>query len=251
MLYGKLIRNWDKFQRYTQFLGTREALSLIFQEISKKERLRLITIANEEIYIRTNTPDLTVAINSLIEKEYENIHITDPKMIIDAGANIGTSAIFFAQKYPNATVLAVEPEQGNYNILLKNIVSFQNIIPIQAALWGTNDTKTIQNRFTGHWGYTIVNTDKPVESTGQQIECITMMDLIEKYNIDCIDILKMDIEGGEKSVFDTAENWINKVKVITVELHERIRMGCEKSFYLATKEFSHFEKNGEKITAYS
>ena len=70
------------------------------------------------------------------------------------------------------------------------------------------------------------------------------------YGIESIDLLKMDIEGGEKDVLENAQGWIDCVDTITVELHDRICMGCDRAFYLATKDFVRFEKQGEKVTAY-
>ena len=71
--------------------------------------------------MRTNSPDLKVAIRTLFKSEFENIELSNVSFIIDAGAYIGSSAIFFAEKFPNATIVAVEPEIGNYAMLLKNI----------------------------------------------------------------------------------------------------------------------------------
>ncbi len=73
---------------------------------------------------------------------------------------------------------------------------------------------------------------------------------MEKYSIDKIDLLKMDIEGGEKNVLENSSDWIDSVDIITVELHDRICVGCDRAFYLSTKDFKTFEKHGEKITAY-
>ena len=73
---------------------------------------------------------------------------------------------------------------------------------------------------------------------------------MQNYDIDTIDIFKMDIEGGEKDVLEDATEWMGKVDVFTAELHDRICMGCDRAFYLATKDFVRFEKHGEKVTAY-
>jgi len=246
----KITRIYKDLLRHSQLIGFKESLHFAFNDAINKVELRLIEIANEQLYVRTTTPDIKVANSILIEGEYDIITAYDPKVIIDAGAHIGVSAIYFAQKYPEARVYAIEPEQNNYQILLKNIEGFQNITPIRAAIWGTNEYRTILNRFTGPWGYTISETSNKTETTGQQINCITMMDIINKFNIDRIDILKMDIEGGEKAVFESADEWINKVQIIAIELHDRICMGCDRAFYLATKDFLQFEKSGENIVAY-
>ncbi len=224
----------------------------ILDELFKREIVRMIGIGGTNIYVRTNTSDLDVAIRSLFYKEYENISCSDPKVIIDAGANIGTSAIFFAKKYPKARVLAVEPEERNFDMLLKNTKNYKNIIAIKAAIWGVVDKRIIQSRFTGHWGYTVSDSDthNRTESTGKEVDCVTVGSLMEKYSIDKIDLLKMDIEGGEKNVLENSSDWIDSVDIMTVELHDRICLGCDRAFYLSTKNFKTFEKHGEKITAY-
>ena len=58
----------------------------------------------------------------------EVLNVTHPEVIreihqlyIDAGANIGLTSIYFANKFPNAKIVALEPEIDNYIILQKNI----------------------------------------------------------------------------------------------------------------------------------
>lgn len=231
-------------------MGFKECVLFKVLGYFNKKSLRLINIANEQLYIRTATSDFNTAVSCLVTKEYENIECSNPLAIIDAGANIGTSAIYFAKKYPSAKVFAIEPENENFDILKKNIYKYKNIIPIKAAIWGKQETRAIQDRLTGPWGFTVCETNIKVKPMNQQVYCITIGSLMEEYDLDFIDILKMDIEGSERNVFENAEDWINRVGIITVELHDRICKGCEKSFKLATREFSRFEKNGEKIIAY-
>lgn len=239
-----------RFSKYRKAIDGSDSYLCILNELLGREVVKRVFIKGVGVFIRTNTPDLDVAISSLFEKEYGHIRVSDPQVIIDAGANIGTSAVFFARKYPNAKIIAIEPEESNFNLLLENIKDYSNIIAIKAAIWGTPDKRNIQNRFTGHWGYTVSETFNKTESTGQEIDCITMDLLMAEYGIESIDLLKMDIEGGEKDVLEKSGSWVDSVKVITVELHDRICMGCDRAFYLSTKDFSRFEKRGEKVTAY-
>jgi FkbM family methyltransferase len=192
----------------------------ILDDLLNREKLRMVRIDGTSLYVRTNTPDLNVAISSLYKREYDHIRARSPETIIDAGANIGTSAIFFARKFPHARVIAVEPEKGNFDILLKNTSSYDNIVAVNAAIWGETGRRNIHNRFTGHWGYTVSDTNNSTESTGQDIDCITIPSLMEKFDIKTIDILKMDIEGGEKSVLENSSDWIDSVEIITAELHD-------------------------------
>ncbi len=235
---------------YSKMMGFKELIILKVLERLNKKSLRLINIANEQFYIRTATTDFKIAITCLVTEEYGNLECSNPSVIIDAGANIGASSVYFAKKYPKAKIFAIEPEQENFDILKKNIEKYTNIVPIKVALWDNQEIKTIQDSLNGSWGFSICETDNKVVPTNQQVDCITIGSLMNKYDLEFIDILKMDIEGSEKKVFENAEDWINKVGIITVELHERICIGCLEAFNHATRDFIRFEKNGEKITAY-
>lgn len=216
----------------------------------RREVLRNVIIKGTQVYVRTNTPDLAVAISSLHDEEYGHLRLPQPKIIIDAGANIGTSSVYFAQQFPNARIFAVEPEASNFQLLRKNVAQYPNVVAVQAAFWGAIGTRKIQNRFTGHWGYTVAETTNRTQETGQEINCVTIDSFMKEHGIESIDLLKMDIEGGEKDVLENSQGWIDSVSTMTVELHDRISMGCTRAFYLATKDFSVFETHGEKVTAY-
>ena len=234
----------------TRVIGLRLALTTVVLKMLRVEKVIKIAIQGQPVFIRSATPDLKVALSSLAENEYADIECESPSVIIDAGANIGTSAIFFAMKYPRAKIYAVEPESGNFKMLVKNTSQFENVIPIRAALWGKHERRTVQSRNTGHWGYTVAETHNKTESTGQEIECITMGELMEQHGITEISLLKMDIEGGEKVVLENSASWINYVKIITIELHDRICAGCSAAFTEATKGFVRFDRHGEKFIAY-
>ncbi|WP_168441930.1 FkbM family methyltransferase [Pontiella desulfatans] len=225
-------------------------MTFFFDEWAGRERIRNISINGVDLQVRSGSSDLDVVISSLVEDEYGHLDCPNPRIIVDAGANIGTSAISFARKYPHAKVFAIEPENGNYGLLVKNTESYGNVVPIKAAIWGAEGEKFIQNRATGAWGYTIADGVDGAESMGQATKCITMPHLMKEYGIETIDILKMDIEGGEKDVLENSSAWIDRVQVMTVELHDYICMGCDRAFYLATRSFNRFERHGEKVTAY-
>src|SRR4029453_16016552 len=66
---------------------------------------------------------------------------------------------------------------------------------------------------------------------------LTIDRLMRQYGWDYIDLLKIDIEGAEKEVFETSASWIGKVGIIVVELHDRSKAGCSRSVYAAVKGF--------------
>ena len=48
---------------------------------------------------------------------------------------------------------------------------------------------------------------------------------------------KVDVEGSEKEIFSTADSWLSFVDVICIELHDRFKSGCSRSFFKAVEDF--------------
>ena len=69
------------------------------------------------VNLRLNTSDIPTFEKIFVHLEYQVDRIIDPKVIIDAGANIGLSAIYFSNKYPSANIIAIEPETFLFKLL--------------------------------------------------------------------------------------------------------------------------------------
>lgn len=231
-------------------LKWRQAATLSMLNILKKSKKIKINVGDVGLFIRSSSPDFSVVKESLVYGEFDDIKVYNPKTIIDLGANIGTSAIALARQFPDATIFAVEMEESNFDILRENIAPFKKIVPVHAAVASASGTREIFDRKTGPWGYTIADTQNDTSELGQKIEALTLDSLCERFHIDKIDILKVDIEGAEKEIFEASGRWLDITSSIVVELHDYITMGASRAFYIATVDFSHFERHGEKIIAY-
>lgn len=205
---------------YTKMIGWKDFIRIRLYNRFGKKVLMSINMADIPLYLRTATTDFNTAAMCLLFEEYAHLTYPSPAVIVDAGANIGASSIYFARRYPNAKVFAIEPELENFALLQKNTQAYANILPIRAALWSDQSTRMIHDAATGAWGFTVCDAEKEVAPTGQYVQCVSIAAIMDKYAIDFIDILKMDIEGSEKVIFEHAEDWINRVGVITIELHE-------------------------------
>lgn len=169
--------------------------------------------------------------NEIFRDQFYNIDYSEVKYIIDAGGHIGLAAVYFALQYPDAKILSMEPEDSNYNILLKNTICFPNIIPVKAALWSHKTFVSIVNPEESPWGFKVSDNDRK-----DKILALNIQDALELLDTDYIDILKINIEGSEIEVFEASEKWIEKVKYIIIELHDRLRTGCSDSFHDAIKD---------------
>jgi hypothetical protein len=81
------------------------------------------------------------------------------------------------------------------------------------------------------------------------VPSVTIGDILRESGFDHIDILKLDIEGAEKELFREGwEEWLPKVRMIVIELHDRFVPGCSQSFYSAIlKRPFRQEVNGENV----
>jgi FkbM family methyltransferase len=199
-----------------------------------------------KLAMRKNTSDEKVFWQIFVEKELDLDYKIEPKLIIDGGANIGASTLWFAKKFLSAQIIAIEPEEYNFKILQKNCGSLPNVKLIKAALWNKNIDLKIKNIGLGKWGFVVVES-KPDDK--KKISAITIDNILTDSGHEEISILKLDVEGSEKELFESGfESWLGKVKVLIIELHERMLPGVEKSFRSAIAKYDFTEiKNGEKI----
>jgi FkbM family methyltransferase len=139
------------------------------------------------------------------------------KYIIDGGANIGAESLRFRHFHPQATVLAVEAEAGNFEVLRLNAAGDPKIIPIHAALWPHAGTVAVEQG-PGNESFTVREASSHVAG----VTAITVTELMQKHGFPCIDILKLDIEGSEKELFGgNVADWLSLVKVLIVEPPDR------------------------------
>lgn len=201
------------------------------------------------VYLRLRSSDVSVLQQVLIIAEYELEVCLHPRVIVDAGANIGLTSVFFANKYPDAKIVAIEPEPMNYELLLKNTAPYSNIIAVQAALWNVSTELALIDSGLGSYGFqTHAGGISGHPGMVRYVPSITMYKLMKDYQLDHIDILKIDIEGAEKEVFENATPWIDQVRAIQVETHDNMKAGCSRAVYLATKDFDSEFRKGETIS---
>lgn len=202
------------------------------------------------IKLRIPSSDVSTYEQIFINSEYDFISKEQPKVIIDAGANIGLAAIYFANRYPGATIIAIEPERSNYEFLKINTELYPNIVPVHAALWNKNEEISLVDPGLGKWGFMTEpknSTEKLQGTNCHTVSAMTVGKIILDYKIERIDVLKIDIEGAEREVFSDTTSWIDKVDSIIIELHERMKRGCNRSFYQGSGGFDDEWLQGENV----
>jgi FkbM family methyltransferase len=195
------------------------------------------------VWLRVSTSDVEVFQQVLTNQEYEVSCGNVLNTIIDAGANAGFASIFYANKYPKARIFAIEVAEANFRVLAKNVAPYKNIIPIHAALWSAEGQIGISGREHGYWGFRVLGSSEMLKET---VPAITVNGLMNRYNIEYIDLLKIDIEGAEKEVLENSGTWIDKVGAIAIETHDRFKPGCTEALNRAAIPF-HFRRTKGEI----
>lgn len=182
--------------------------------------------AKNKQYVHNFTPQLPVRFNDpqafllsvqelFIEEIYRFRPTSNTPRILDCGAHIGMSVLFFKHNYPGAVITAFEPDTANFQLASNNISGwkFENVELVPKAIWIHNDQ--IQFQQTHDMGSNIVDG---VETSGEgvvQIPCQRLRDLLNEE----IDFLKLDIEGAEYEVIKDSADRLRNVKNIFLEYH--------------------------------
>ena len=164
------------------------------------------------ILIRPGTQDSHTIINNVVRKEYDQMKLsTPPKWMIDAGAYIGDTSAYFLSRFPELCIVALEPNPSAYQMAKLNLEPYgSRAILLQKGLY-TSDGIAF---FSGD------NTGASIGKTGFEIDCTTVLTLLERFSIPRIDILKMDIEGAEEAIFNAEpERWLSRVNMLIIEIH--------------------------------
>jgi FkbM family methyltransferase len=134
--------------------------------------------------------------------------------IIDCGAYIGTSILYFKTNYPTAKILAFEPDEDNFEILSKNVNSwsFDNVEVINKAIWENNEPINFESK--GEMSGSI-QTDASQSSKNNLVKTQRLFDLLDVK----IDLLKIDIEGAEYEVIKDCDSKLKNVEKLFIEYH--------------------------------
>lgn len=122
-------------------------------------------------------------------------------LIIDASADIGAGAVFFNYKFPQARVIAIEPDTSKFQLLAANTTGLP-VERVQAAVAATG-------------------------STDAAAPCVAVNDLYEKTADSTPFIVKLDVEAGD--LFTANTEWVERTPVIIMALSDHLIPGTDAS----------------------
>jgi FkbM family methyltransferase len=241
----RVVRNdhWKFLIWYRSCFGFLPAIRA-YIELLRNQRIGCAPndLTGGSVFLRPGTTDQDVYAEIFIQKEYD-LDLGNPMFIVDAGAHIGLSSVFFASKYPKATIVALEPEPSNFDILLLNTRGHTNIRPIQAGLWSRKTHLRIQDSNVATWSFRVLENP-----SNEGIPAVGIRDIMSDFNATQIDVLIIDIEGSELEVLSHDNSWIDDVRTLIIELHDRFQPGCSEALDKALSGYDYCKsKSGESI----
>jgi len=238
-----------------RYFGFSEGIS-IFLKIIFSNKNGIISLTSKKfknpVQVRKSDSDLPIFYQVFAELQYDiNYNLKfSPINIIDCGANVGYSCLYFAANFPEASIIGIEPQKDNFKQLEHNVNNYPNIKVINAAIWDRNTSLTIKNE--DEWSASFEVKEQEELAQGFSLKGITINELMDKFNIPVIDILKIDIEGAEYNLFaNDPHPWLSKTRCLIIELHDLLSPGTSQVFF---KEMARYQWNtfirGENIVSF-
>ena len=183
-----------------------------------------------------------------IDREYDIDVPFTPSTIIDLGANVGYASILFANRFASARIFALEPEAGNNAQAVKNTRPYPNIRMVQGAIWHEPAPINLVDKGLGEAAYMV----EPGEGE-HMVNAYTIPGIMQEMDTDIIDILKIDIEGAEKELFEhNFSYWLPRTRILIVETHDRYRKGTSHAVFGALSQYNFsLTLSGENLVLYN
>ena len=141
--------------------------------------------------------------------------VREPR-ILDCGANIGIASTYFKRRYPLARITAFEADPSLAAMCRRNLIANGDTdVEVKAsAVWTSNGT--IEFVCEGTDSGAVASLETSVTGARQQVPADRLRDWLD----DPIDLLKLDVEGAELPVLEDCRDRLDRVRAITIDLHE-------------------------------
>ena len=229
-------------------IGMRSAVLVerALREHSPPENAKLIEVTlpgyASPIYLRSCTADVNTFYQIIVNTEYDIRPFKQFQridglyrkatangrrpLIIDCGANIGLSTIWFARLFPEAQIFAVEPAADNIEVAKQNLRAYPNVTLLHGAVWDRPVRLKISDTTVSPDAYQVIEADDgAAKNLGDTLKAFTIPEIIDMADTHQALIVKIDIEGGEATLFRSNTEWLGVTDLITIELHDWLLPG--------------------------
>ncbi|MBZ4019319.1 hypothetical protein CCS38_26965 [Streptomyces purpurogeneiscleroticus] len=200
-----------------------------------RQRWRIPGGDHADIVLRANQSDLTVLKEVFLNRCYELPAECGGRLrtIVDIGANCGLASAYLAARHRPDTLVAVEPLAENVQVLRHNAARADARWRIEECAAAAT-TEPLDFYISGYWC-----TATAVESVGRRrlslphrieqamprelttVPADTVAAILERHRIEHVDLMKIDIEGGELPLLTDRPDWLHRVDRVLIEIHDK------------------------------
>ncbi len=230
---------WEHIARF----GLMRGIRLVWLKSSTSTGTASISspVTGGRVKVRPGTSDMAIYDQIVLhpylptDRAYESI--------LDLGANIGLTVRYWKAALPEAIIVAVEPDPANFELLEANTGHLPDVHCVRAGIWHTAGTLSIARDGSGNSAF------RTMESEKNEVAAVTIAMIMERFGLDRIGLVKIDIEGAELELFSKGElGWIDRVEAIAIELHDQWKPGCGDAFFAAISKYDwSYSIHGEMI----
>ena len=182
-------------------------------------RLELRGLGSPRTVYLSDYGELQVLRDIVLDEEYA-LPAGDARTVLDLGANIGLASAWFRARYPDARVIAVEPDPETFAKLERNLGGEDGVTLVQGAVAGESGEVELFRPA----GYSIASSLGSAAEPGAEtarVRAWSLDDLCREHGIDELDLLKIDVEGAELDVLEGFSG-LGRVRTIVGEVHPRL-----------------------------
>ena len=186
------------------------------------------------LWLRPAAKDLAIFQQVFVKREYDLAHAAQYRhvqgvyrdmlargerpLIIDCGAHVGFSALWFRRTFPEAVIFAVEPNPENAAVFRRNLEGEAGVTLFAGAVWNTPGSLRLTDAAAGMAGRRAVSADDAGQ--GGDVAAITIAEILERTGATRALIVRIDIEGGEEALFGGDTPWLDNVEMLVIERHD-------------------------------
>ena len=218
---GTLIIRWEKFDPdvFIDVSGTWLHQSLL-KQLPDIEHAALVQVGGRpvrvskvqvvipgtdyEVCLRPRTSDIPTFVQIFVSREYDTPDLPNTaEVIVDLGANIGLATVFFGLKYPEARILSIEPEAGNFAVMTANTAALGDRVRRRPTAVWTRDglidlrTRDAEGNTLGAWGVQVADSVEQPEAT---VTCHKLSTLLDQagFRRGCAKCCPSDVRGAAR-----------------------------------------------------
>lgn len=153
------------------------------------------------------------------EKIYDSFDIHNLNTVFDVGANVGLWSQYILSRGARK-VYSFEPNKKALDHLYKNLGKNDRVTIIPYGLYNEKTTIPFYVDENNSLISSTLSENNTTSTPTYYVETVTLDEIISKYNIGKIDLLKMDIEGAEFPIFENiSDETLSKIDSVLVEYH--------------------------------